>query len=51
MKKRRVKLYVGTVEACEHCPNYSGDGSCCREDVKEIKDENTIPEWCPLEDV
>ena len=41
------------VENCNKCPlmmwTYQHD-RCGRKDYKDIKDLNTFPKWCPLED-
>lgn len=56
------KLYIKEVDSCEHCPvccKCSDDWYCVPKDqfVTGARNQancdtrNTIPDWCPLEDV
>jgi hypothetical protein len=50
---------LAEVTACDNCPNvwwYLGRDPCCllmnkRECYKDTKEEENIPQWCPLPEV
>ena len=49
----RKRMKIIKVKCCNNCPllrwNWESD-TCVRKDNKKIKDIDTIPKWCPLED-
>lgn len=42
-----IKVIIG---CCEYCPYYNMWESVCDKEDKFIEDEQTIPDWCPLEE-
>ena len=38
------------IDACNECFHKNRHGNCTYDGVREIEDDNVIPDWCPLED-
>jgi len=42
---------IAIIDYCGDCPHryYKGNDLWCEKEEKETYENNTIPEWCPLE--